>query len=239
VAEAVRAELVARGFDVVSAIGQPVPVSRAPGEGLPLDDAAAATLSAAVGAGGAVVMGVRVARDGAIRGTSLLGAVSEVAVRVIDASSADSNGEGAAAEVAMTRLSEAGAGPEAGAAAEAAARAGGVAAIAAIADRAADYWPAPVRADGAVTVQIEGYRTWLTVEAILRTLSGTRGVTQVWPQALGRRRVVLAVVTGLAPQRVAAVIRRADLPSGRARAKPAGPGAVIVRISGETRPGAD
>lgn len=214
-----------QGFEVLSAAGAAAPVSREAPQGVPLDDAAAGIMARQAGAGGAFVLGLQALPDGLIRGTRLVGAQARAVVRVLDAEDSGSATLVAKAVVQSASFAESLEEAQSAAAAEVATRA-----LLAVTQTVADRWPPRITADDALIVEIRGYRGWSSVDAIIKGLSGTRGIERVWPRRLGKQGVALAVVTELGRGRVAAALKRVALPGGTLVVKALGERGLSVDI---------
>jgi hypothetical protein len=218
------AELADRGFEVVEASGESVPVSREVPDGLLLSDEVAADLAARLGAGGAFVVGLEAAPAKPIRATRLHGAESRASLRVVDASGsrlvtrADARGAGygESQDEALARAAE-----------DAAIRAMGE-----VAAEVASYWPPPARAADALTVTIRGAASWAPIQSIAERIVGMPGVDGVAPLGFDRGHVVLAVSTNLGVDRIAAAARTADLGGIRIRTQARGARELAIEVQG-------
>jgi hypothetical protein len=218
------AELGKRGFEVVSAAGESVPVSREIPEGLLLSDEVAADLATRLGAGGALVVGVEAEPSGRVRGTRLRGAEGKASLRVVDSSGARlvtrsvsrGAGYGESEDEALARAAE-----------DAAGRA-----MREVADEVASYWPAPARASDALTVTIRGAASWAPIQSIAERIVGIPGVAEVAPLGFDRGHVVLAVTTDLGVERIAAAARSADLGGLRIRTQARGARELAIEVQG-------
>lgn len=232
-----------QGFTVTSAIGAEVPAARERPAGIPLSDAAAATIAARVGAGGAFVLGVKSWREGPIRATSLVGALATASIRVVDLrgpSGGESGGESGGQVLASAEVRAAGFGEtEEQALADAAARAA-ERAVRAVMAAAVAHWPPSINADDAMLVEVRRYRGWSDIRALRKQLENTHGITRVWPRQLGRRGVVLAVSTDINRRRVAAALRKVILEGARVDTRARGDRDLLVNlIRVADSPGAD
>lgn len=207
-ADALRRELRELGFELVDAGGVEIEIG-ATGQRLPVGDAAAVELARRVGAGGVVIVGARVAPDGRIRGTRLVGARGMAAVRVVDAA------DGSVVATADVESATYGAADD-----EAVRRAAGE--LGANAGRGVGRdltrrWPAPAAAERGVLVIVRGAPGWAAVHEVWHALRAAPGVELVAPRRFEPGAVSLLAVTGLDASRLARALDGARFRDARVR----------------------
>ncbi len=220
---AIARELGEHGFEVIGAPGVAPPVSETAGTSLPVSDSAAAEMAREVGAGGVVVVGAEVFRDGKVRGTRLLAAGARGRARVIDldegVSVADETVEvGYYADTAEVAL-------------DAGAVELGRRVVLAVAGSMKQHWPAAVVAEASVVVEITGATMWKPVLRTMRALKKAPGVTAVEPRRFRAGSISLEVTTSLSAARVAKAIVGAKFDRGTVEVRTAGDHRVRVEIS--------
>jgi hypothetical protein len=230
-AAAIEAALSAAGFQVLTARGLEVPVRAgdAP-EGLPLTDEQALLLARQVGAGAAVVVGVRARPGGRIRGARLVGAEADGHVRVLDLTTA------APTALHDARASLAGFGADLPAAFDAASAATAEALAERAVPRLRKRWPARPGVAGGIAVRVRGAERWPDVAELVKTASGIPGVKQVSPMRFTRGEIVLAVLGGASARSVADALSGVEIPGFRVDARLVDSGQVSVRLQGSGRP---
>lgn len=172
-------ELAVRGFQVAKLEGAFTPV----------DDDDAIRRARAAGAAAVVVASAEVRDGGRIRATRSVGAELDMAVRVVDDTTA----------AGPTRLHEArvaagGFGADPGAAGAAAAQAGAGRAGRAFGPALAARWPDAPAGPGGTLIVVRGVTRWQELAALVKALAATPGVERVVARALASREVTLVAV---------------------------------------------
>jgi hypothetical protein len=219
-------ELGARGLELASAVGQAVPVatgSDAEGGLVPLDEAQAAEVGRAIGAGIVVVVGLRIDGSGPIRSTALRGAAARGVIRIV------AGGE----RVAEASIDAGGFGADPDAALADAAHHAARRLIAGVAGELERRWPGARVAPDAVALTVRGQQSWGPVAAVIRKLGTTAGIDGVAVRQARRGAVELGLRTAIGAGRVVAALRGLALPSGRLAARTRGEAAIDVEVSGD------
>jgi hypothetical protein len=231
-AAALMQELVARGFEVITAAGQAPPVGQGEGggPGAPLSDAQAAEMARAVGAGGAVVAAVLLRDGGKVRGTPLLGGEAEINLRVLDGT----------ARVSDVHAVGAGFGSDRPAAVGAAARAAVGKAMRGAGQKLAERWPAEtqVRPGAGVIVRVRGAARWSEAAELVKVIAQTPGVRAVVPGRFVKQEIAFVVLGDVAAPALVRALKAAPF-APAPLVQSTDKGIVVERPAGQTTPGDD
>ncbi|MCP4444695.1 MAG: hypothetical protein GY811_05020 [Myxococcales bacterium] len=202
----IRAPFEKAGIEFVSARDAAVSSMGDALQGLPLGDASASSVARASGASIAIIVGIVAKHEGGIRATSLVGESVSARLRVLDVSTARAIFDGKGKSASYGRESTM-ARSQAIASAIAKATRGMLAKV-------IQRWPKTQVAHGQLSLIITGAEGWRSVAVILRSLSATRGVSDLHAVQIQPDRVTLSLRSQQGAAQVVASLRRARIHNG-------------------------
>lgn len=179
-------------------VGEPLP-------GLPLADAASATLASDAGARLAITVGLSGRAEGPIRGTQLVGHAVELRIRVLDVLAREA--------IFDKQLRLSGYGNDDALAHKMAASRAASKLVPALRSSLASRVPRD-GAGAAVSIRIRGAQGWREVGAIISKLASTQGVQAVNALEIRADLIRLGVSGNLSAAAIVSSLRRARIPNG-------------------------